>query len=172
MKTLNITPNLSRNATIMLLSFLDEISVEMRSFINDKVLSPESRGAVGNCWVVLKHLTLHTSVKVGIDRGINSDYYDKEFKDLDLLDEERKALFWSFMFRGTEYMLQKIKSPQYVANPSYVEVKKQLLEWNKFTQLQYQPFRQVLKSLKPVDSQSCSYTESGSFVPNLSQATN
>lgn len=169
MKIFEISSSLSENATIMLLGFLDEICIEMRSFMQAKSLSSDSRVAVNNCWLALKYLVLHTSTQVKIDRGISPDYYDSQRKLLDSLGEVQTALFWSFMFRGTEYMMKKIKSPQYISNSDYVEVKKQLLAWHNFARKQYLPLREFLKSLKPVISQSYSYTEPGSFVPSLGQ---
>ncbi len=166
MKIFEINSNLSKNATSMLLAFLDEVCIEIKSFVQGKHLPSVSKEGVNNCWLALKYVVLHASTE---DRGISSDFYDKQREGLDWLDNTQTALFWSFMFRGTEHMLQKIKSPQYVSNPSYVEVKKQLLAWHKFAQLQYLPFKEVLKSLKPVDNQTRSYVEPGSFVPKLSQ---
>ncbi len=167
MEIFQINSNLSTGTTVALLAFLDEVCVEIRAFIQNNRLPLASQEAVNSCWVALKYLILHTTTE---DRGISPNFYDKQRESLDLLDDIQKALFWSFMFRGTEYMLKKIKSPQYVSNSSYVEVKKQLLEWNKFAQQQYQPFRYIVKSLKRVDVQSYSYTEPGPFVPNLSQS--
>ena len=167
MELFKINPNLSEEATIMLLSFLDEISVEMAVFKENKALPPASKKAVDNCWTAFRYLVLHTSKK---DRGISPNHYDQQRDGLDSLEEEEKALFWSFMFRRTVYMLKKIKSPQYVSNHSYVEVRNQLLEWNKFAQQQYQPFRDIFKSLKKADNQIRSYNEpAGYVVPNLSQ---